>query len=53
MEGHRYDIQPLTDGQGMGVAAIKNHFNGTFRGDYLLVAGNDSLVKINLHTDES
>ena len=49
---YRYDTQLLIDGKNLNEDNIKEHFNTQFKGDCLLVVGDDELIKIHYHTNE-
>ena len=49
---YRYDIQLLIDGVGLDEDKIKDYFNANFKGDCLLVVGDEELIKIHFHTNE-
>lgn len=49
---YRYDTQLLIEGTDLSESAITAHFEEAFKGDCLLVVGDDSLIKIHYHTNE-
>lgn len=49
---YRYDTQLLIDGVGLDEDKIKDYFNTNFKGDCLLVVGDEELIKIHFHTNE-
>lgn len=49
---YRYDTQLLIDGVGLDEDKIKDYFNANFKGDCLLVVGDEELIKIHFHTNE-
>ena len=49
---YRYDTQLLIDGVGLDEDKIKDYFNAHFKGDCLLVVGDEELIKIHFHTNE-
>lgn len=49
---YRYDTQLLIDGVGLDEDKIKDYFNENFKGDCLLVVGDEELIKIHFHTNE-
>ena len=48
----RYDTQLLIEGKNLSEEAINEYFNTHFKGDCLLVVGDDTLIKIHYHTNE-
>lgn len=48
----RYDTQLLIEGMGLDEDAVHDHFTQAFRGDCLLVVGDEELIKIHFHTNE-
>lgn len=49
---YRYDTQLLIEGTDLSEVEITQHFENEFKGDCLLVVGDDSLIKIHYHTNE-
>lgn len=49
---YRYDTQLLIEGEGLDEDEINDYFLDHFKGDCLLVAGDDELIKIHYHTNE-
>lgn len=52
MTEYRYDTQLLLEGEDLDEDAINDYFLEHFRGDSLLVVGDESLIKIHYHTNE-
>ena len=48
----RYDTQLLIEGEDLDEDVISDHITNTFKGDSLLVAGDEELIKIHFHTNE-
>lgn len=48
----KYDTQLLIEGKNLNEDKISEHFNNNFKGDCLLVVGDDELIKIHFHTNE-
>ena len=48
----KYDIQLLIEGKALDERAIHEHFAEAFKGDCLLVVGDEELIKIHFHTNE-
>ena len=48
----RYDTQLLIEGEDLDEDVISDHIINTFKGDSLLVAGDEELIKIHFHTNE-
>ena len=48
----RYDTQLLIEGEDLDEDVISDHITDTFKGDSLLVAGDEELIKIHFHTNE-
>ena len=48
----RYDTQLLIEGENLDEDEIYDSFLERFKGDCLLVAGGDDLIKIHFHTNE-
>ncbi len=49
---YRYDTQLLIEGENLDEDVITTYFNEHFKGDCLVVAGDDELLKIHFHTNE-
>lgn len=49
---YRYDTQLLIEGEDLDENVITAYFNEHFKGDCLVVAGDDELLKIHFHTNE-
>lgn len=49
---YKYDTQLLIEGKNLSEASINNYFLNNFKGDCLLVVGDESLIKIHYHTNE-
>ena len=49
---YRYDTQLLIEGTGLDEDIVGNYFLEHFKGDCLLAVGDDTLIKINYHTNE-
>lgn len=49
---YKYDTQLLIEGEDLDDDAINDYFVENFKGDCLLVAGDDELIKIHYHTNE-
>ena len=47
----KYDTQLLIDGKGLNEDSINAYITAHFKGDCLLVVGDEDLVKIHFHTD--
>ena len=50
---YRYDTQVLIEGSGLDEDAINAYFTDNFKGDCLLAVGDESLIKIHYHTNET
>ena len=48
----RYDTQLLIEGENLDEDAISEYFTNNFKGDCLLVVGDEDLIKIHYHTNE-
>ena len=48
----KFDTQLLIEGQGLDEDRINDYIVDTFKGDSLLVVGDDTLIKIHYHTNE-
>ncbi|MBQ7642748.1 MAG: kinase to dihydroxyacetone kinase [Clostridia bacterium] len=51
-ENYTFDTQLLIEGEGMDADEIKKYFDKNFKGDCLLVVGDEELIKIHYHTNE-
>ena len=49
---YRYDTQLLIEGEDLDDDEVIEYFNNNFKGDCLVVAGDDELLKIHFHTNE-
>ena len=49
---YKYDTQLLIEGNGLIENEINDYFLSNFKGDCLLVVGDESLVKVHYHTNE-
>ena len=49
---YRYDTQLLIEGEDLDEDEVIEYFNNNFKGDCLVVAGDDELLKIHFHTNE-
>ena len=49
---YRYDTQLLIEGEDLDEDVINDYFLDNFKGDCLLVAGDEELIKIHYHTNE-
>lgn len=49
---YRYDTQLLIEGNGLDEDDINDYIEEHFKGDCLLVAGGDDLIKLHFHTNE-
>ena len=47
----RYDTQLLIEGENLNEDAINDYFTENFKGDCLLVVGDEELIKIHYHTN--
>ncbi|MBE6788601.1 MAG: kinase to dihydroxyacetone kinase [Ruminococcaceae bacterium] len=52
MIDYRYDVQLLIEGEDLDEDAIDAYFRENFKGDCLIAAGDEELVKIHFHTNE-
>ncbi len=52
MLDYRYDTQLLIEGEDLDEDAIDAYFRANFKGDCLIAAGDDELIKIHFHTNE-
>ena len=48
---YRYDTQLLIEGHGLDEDDIHDHITSHFKGDCLLVVGDEDLIKVHYHTD--
>lgn len=48
----KYDTQLLIEGNNLDEQAITDYFTANFKGDCLLVVGDDTLIKVHFHTNE-
>ena len=48
----RYDTQLLIEGTGLDEDEISDYFKANFKGDSLIAAGDEDLIKIHFHTNE-
>ena len=48
----KYDTQLLIEGENLDEDEISEYFTEHFKGDCLLVVGDDELIKIHYHTNE-
>ncbi len=46
----KYDTQLLIDGKGLDEDSISAYITAHFKGDCLLVVGDDELIKLHFHT---
>lgn len=49
---YRYDTQLLIEGNDLDEDAISDYIIENFKGDSLIAAGDDELIKIHFHTNE-
>ena len=49
---YKFDTQLLIEGTGLDEDAIYDYFVEHFKGDCLLVVGDEDLIKIHFHTNE-
>ena len=49
----RYDTQLLIEGENLDEDEISEYFTEHFKGDCLLAVGDEELIKIHFHTNES
>lgn len=49
---YKYDTQLLIEGEGLDELKINDYFVNNFKGDCLLVVGDESLIKVHFHTNE-
>nr|WP_027871048.1 hypothetical protein [[Eubacterium] cellulosolvens] len=48
----RYDTQLLIEGEDLDEDEISDYITANFKGDSLIAAGDDELIKIHFHTNE-
>lgn len=48
----RYDTQLLIGGKDLDESKLREYITNNFKGDCLLVVGDDELLKIHFHTNE-
>ena len=48
----RYDTQLLIEGKDLDESKLREYITNNFKGDCLLVVGDDELLKIHFHTNE-
>lgn len=49
---YKYDTQLLIEGHDLDEDEIGDYFRENFKGDCLIAAGDDELIKIHFHTNE-
>ena len=49
---YRYDTQLLIDGENLDEDEINDYITEHFKGDSLLVVGDEELIKLHYHTNE-
>lgn len=49
---YKYDTQLLIDGENLDEDEINDYITDNFKGDCLLVVGDDDLIKLHYHTNE-
>ncbi len=52
MIDYKYDTQLLIEGKNLDDSKVRKYFEKNFKGDCLLVVGDDELIKIHFHTNE-
>ncbi len=52
MLNYLFDTQLLIEGKDLDEDLIRDYFTENFKGDCLLVVGDDELIKIHFHTNE-
>lgn len=52
MEEFKYDTQLLVEGKDLSDEKIREYIENNFKGDCLLVVGDDELIKLHYHTNE-
>ena len=53
MLDYKYDTQLLIEGNNLNEDEINDYFNQNFEGDCLLAVGDNELIKIHFHTNET
>jgi len=48
----KYDTQLLIDGKNLDAINIRKYIEKNFKGDSLLVVGDDEMIKIHFHTNK-
>ncbi|MBR0189873.1 MAG: kinase to dihydroxyacetone kinase [Clostridia bacterium] len=48
----KYDTQLLIDGKNLDDISIRKYIEKNFKGDSLLVVGDDEMIKIHFHTNK-
>lgn len=48
---YKYDTQLLVEGKNLSDESIKQYITANIEGDYLLVVGDDELIKLHFHTN--
>ena len=48
----KYDVQLLIEGEGLSEDRAIEYFTSNFKGDSLLLVGDESLLKVHFHTNE-
>ncbi len=49
---YRFDTQLLIEGENLNEDVIHDYIDSHFKGDCLLVVGDETLIKIHFHTNE-
>lgn len=49
---YRFDTQLLIEGKNLSDESIRDYITNNFKGDCLLVVGDDELIKLHYHTNE-
>lgn len=49
----RYDTQLLIEGENLDEDTVSEYFTNNFKKDCLLAVGDDEMIKIHFHTNES
>ncbi len=52
MVEYKFDTQLLIEGENLDEDAINDYITEHFKGDCLLVVGDDTLIKLHYHTNE-
>lgn len=52
MTEYKYDTQLLIEGENLDEDLINEYFRKNFKGDCLLVVGDEELIKVHFHTNE-